>query len=125
MILFQISDYKYLIHLKRKVSWNEFRKKAKVIPETYAETFARRLYSSVFEHSTDLSDEFRRYYQNEYKTINDFLFWRYGISEEIINQIVGAPIGFLSIFTYDWRINDDETFRHSIEQFFSELEVKS
>jgi hypothetical protein len=124
MIFFQISDSKYLIHLKRKVSWNEFRKKAKVIPETYAETFARRIYSSAFEHSTDLADEFRRYYQNEYKSFNDFLFWRYGVSEEIINKIAGAPKGYLTIFNYDWRINDDETLNRSIEQLFSEMEVK-
>lgn len=125
MLLFQISDYEYLIHLKRKFSWDEFRKKTKVIPETYAETFARRIYSSAFEQSTDLADEFRRYYQNEYRSFNEFLFWRYGISEEIINQITGPRTGYLTIFNYDWRIGDDETLKRSIEQLFSELEVKA
>lgn len=124
MLFFQISDYKYLIHLKKKVSWNEFRKEAKVISGSYAEIFAKRIYLSAFEHSTDLADEFKRYYQNEYKSFRDFLFWRYGVSEEIINQIVETSIGYLTIFNYDWRINDDETLKISIGRLFSELEGK-
>lgn len=124
MLFFQISDYEYLIQLNRKVSWGEFRENAKVIPETYAETYARRIYSAAFEHSIDLADEFKRYYKNEYKSFNEFLFWRYGISEEIINQISISRTGYLTIFNYDWRISDDEILNSSIQQLFRELEVK-
>lgn len=124
MLFYQISDYQYFIHLKRKFSWDEFRGKAKVIPGTYAETYARRIYTSVFEQSTDLAAEFRRYYKNEYKSFNAFLFWRYGISDEIISLIAGEQKGYFSIFTYDWRITDDETLIHSIEQLFNNLEEK-
>lgn len=124
MLFFQISDYEYIIQINRKVSWDEFREKAKVYPETYAEIYARRIYSSAFEYSTDLVDEFKKYYRHEYKSFNEFLFWRYGISEIIINQISGAGKGYLSIFNFDFRIKDDENLKRSIEQLFRELEVK-
>ena len=122
MQIFYITDYQYLIHLKRRYSWRKFRQKAKVISGTYSETFARKIYSSVFEYSTDLRGEFQKYYVSEYENINQYLFWRYGISEEIIDQIKEIKNSYLAIFNFDWQIGDDEILKESIIQLFREMD---
>jgi hypothetical protein len=115
-------ESQYLIYLRKKYSWQYFREKAKVFPGTYSEIFARNLYISVFEFSINTIEEYKKYYEKEYENISQFLFWRYGISEEILAQIPEIPHGFLVIFNFDYRIDEDEILRTSIEQLFREIE---
>ena len=122
MQLFHIKEYQYLVQLKRQYSWRIFRKIAKVIPGTYSETYAKNIYSSVFEYSTNLVEEYHKYYQDEYDTVNQFLFWRYGISEEIQGELGTIGKGFLAIFEYPWQVNEEEILNESIRQLFHELD---
>lgn len=122
MKLFHVAEYQYLIYLKSKFTWQYFREKAKVRPGTYSETYARKIYSSVFEFSVNMIEEYKKYYGKEYKSIKQFLFWRYGISEEILVEIPDNPRGFLAIFNFDYRIDEEEILKTSIEQLFREIE---
>ena len=122
MQLFHITEYQYLIQLKRKYSWQEFQKKARVTPGTYSENFARGIYSSVFEYSINLVEEYKGYYEMEYDNIHQFLFWRYGVSEEILEQIPANSIGYLASVTLETRIDEDEILNESIRHLLSDLE---
>lgn len=122
MQLFHIKEYRYLIQLRRKYSWQTFRKIAKVVPGTYSETFAKEIYTSVFDSSINLGREYHKFYKEEYDTINQFLFWRYGISEETQGQLGPIRKGFLVIFEYPWQIEDEEILKESISQLFQELD---
>lgn len=122
MKFFHIAEYQYLIYLKSKYSWKYFLKKAKVRRGTYSEVFARKIYSLVFEFSINTIEEYKRYYEKEYKNLKQFLFWRYGISEDILVEIPDNPRGFLAIFNFDYRIDEEEILKTSIEQLFREIE---
>lgn len=124
MQLFHINEYQYLIHLKRKYSWQQLRNKAKVTPGTYSETFASKIYTSVFKYSTNLVEEYKKYYKKEYEDIKQFLFWRYGVSEEILGQIANIKNSYLAVFSFVCRIDEDEILKESIKHLFRELEGK-
>ena len=124
MKLFQIGDYQYLIHLKKRYSWNNFRRKARVAPGTYSETFARGIYSSVFAYSVDLLSQYKKYYRNEYKDIGHYLFWRHGISEEILDELKDGTAGYLALFDYGWSLFDDEILKNSVIRLFQTVDGK-
>jgi hypothetical protein len=67
-------------------------------------------------------EEYLKYYREEYDSINQFLFWRYGISEEIQGKLGSIRKGYLAIFDYAWRIDDEAIFKESISQLFQELD---
>lgn len=121
MQIFKLLEDKYLVHLKNKHSWGEFQKKAKVKPDSYSSIFAHRLYSAVFVDSTDLKEEYRNYYELEYGDINRYLFWRYGISEEIINELY-VPYRNLFIVTFPLWMDEDAALYQSVSNLFQELE---
>lgn len=122
MILFHLHEYQYLLYFNKKYSWQHFRQKSGVAPGTYSETFAEKIYSSVFVYSIDLNEEYRTYYQDEYENINKFLFWRHGVSEEIISQLPLENVGYLTIANLPWRIDEDDIFEKSITELFKKLE---
>ena len=119
---FPLGDDKKLIFLKRKYSWVEFKRKARVVPGTYSETFARKTYNSIFEDSINLNREYKKFYQKEYRCLQQFLFWRYGIAENIFNQIPKINNKYLVLVTFDYRINDEETFNASIDQLLRQVD---
>ncbi len=124
MQLFHVSDYQYLLHLKKRYSWGKFRRKSRVAPRSYSETFTKRIYSSVFDYSVNLLEEFQKYYRDEYKNINQYLFWRHGVSEEILDQLNDLEGSYLAIFNYDWNLDDDDILKDSIIQLFQVVDGK-
>lgn len=122
MQLFHLQEERYLICLKKRYSWNFFRKRARVSPGTYSEDIAKGLYSSVFKCAIDLGQEYRKYYCDEYENIYQFMFWRYGISEEIRAQIPNAANEYSVVFTAAWQMEDDDLLKNTFVAIFNELE---
>ena len=122
MQFFQLREHRYIIQLRKKYSWETFRKVAKVVPGTYSEVFAKKIYSSVFDNSIDLCQEYYKYYKDEYDNINQFMFWRYGVSEEIQNQMSNAAGIFLAEFEMDWQLEDNEILKEAFVAIFEELD---
>jgi len=113
MQLFQLRGDRYIIQLRKKYSWKAFRKVSMITPGKYSADFAKRLYSSVFENSTDLLHEYNKYYKDEYDKINKFLFWRHGVSEEIQKHILTVNNKYLSVFEFDWRLEDNDILKNT------------
>ena len=122
MQYFQLHGDQYLICLNKKYSWKFFKKRVKVAPGSYSENFAKGLYSSVFESAYDISQEYRKYYQDEYDNIYHFMFWRYGVSEEICKQIPNAENEYLAVFEVMWRIEDADLLKDTFTAIFKELD---
>lgn len=122
MQLFHLNEDRYIICLRKRFSWEFFRKQIKVSPGTYSERFAKDLYSSVFESANDLGREFRKYYQDEYKNIYQFMFWRYGVSEEICKNIPNAESEYLAVFRGVWQLEDDDLLKETFSAIFTELD---
>jgi hypothetical protein len=125
MKVFRLDDYQYFILLRKKYSQKLFLLKAKVSPGTYAESFIKLIYSSVFESSIQPLHEYNSFYKKEYLQFKDYLFWRYGISEEILNQLSETQPGFMAIYklpSCTYVNEDDEIFNNSVKKIFEELE---
>lgn len=122
MQYFHLRGDQYLIHLSKKYSWELFRKKTKVVPGTYSESFVKGLYQSVFEYANDLVEEYKKYYRNEYTSIYQFMFWRYGISEDICKQIPSAENSYIAVFEPTWRLEDDDLLKDTFVSVFKELD---
>ncbi len=122
MQFFHLHENQYIIHLRKKYSWERLKKVGQIMPGTYSEVFLKRLYSSVFENSVDLRQEYLKYYKDEYKDINQFMFWRYGVSKEIYDQLPNATDGFLTVFQTEWSIEDDDLLKEAFVSVFTELE---
>lgn len=122
MQFFQLKEHQYIIRLRKRYSWESFRNKAKVVPGTYSEVLVQRLYSSVFENSIDLEQEYKTYYKDEYENINQFMFWRYGVSDEIQKQLEHSTNEFLAIFNMDWQVEDDDILRVTFISLFQDTD---
>jgi hypothetical protein len=122
MQLFQLRGDRYIVQFRKKYSWEDFRKVSKVTPGKYSADFAKKLYSSVFENSTDLLYEYDKYYKDEYDNINKFLFWRHGVSEEIQKHILTEGNSYLSVFELDWRLEDNDILKKTFISILTELD---
>ena len=119
---FPIGLDKKIVFMKRKYSWNYFRAKAQVVPGSYSESFAKRTYDSIFVNSIDLLREYHHYYEKEYLSLNDFLFWRYGISTDIINELRPKRNNFLAFAEFGYYINENNAFDDSIEHLLQVID---
>lgn len=61
--------------------------KAKVHAGSYAAEIVERLYGIYVEDSIDLKAEFKKYYQPEYQTIEQYLYQKYGCGAEYVEAL--------------------------------------
>lgn len=122
MQYFHLHGDRFLICLREKYSWELFRKRIKVAPRSYSEDFAKSLYVSVFESANDLVQEYQKFYCDEYTSIDKFMFWRYGVSEEICEQIPDAENAYIAVFEPAWRLEDDDLLKDTFVAIFKELD---
>jgi len=122
MRYFQVGKDQHLICLRNKYSWDFFAKRIKIIPGTYSEAFAKKLYLSVFDTALDVNQEYSKYYRDEYENVHKFMFWKYGVSEEICRQLPDAAQQYLAIFETEWQIEDDQTLKDSFVSIFNEVD---
>jgi hypothetical protein len=111
-----------LVFLKRRYSWNYFRAKAQVVPGSYSESFAKKTYDSIFINSKDLLDEYHQYYDKEYLSLSDFLFWRHGISREIINELKPKKNNLLVFADFGYYVNENEVLDNAIEHLIKVID---
>lgn len=119
---FPIGLSKKILFLKRRYSWNYFRAKAQVVSGSYSESFAKKTYDSIFVNSKDLLGEYHQYYEKEYRSLSDFLFWRHGISREIINELRPKKNDFLVIADFGYYVNENEVFDNAIEHLIQVID---
>jgi hypothetical protein len=122
MELIQLHENCYFLCLKRAYTWNEFRIKSKVKTGSYSESFAQNLFHLVFQVTSNLINEYKDYYADEYDTLEKYLFWRHGISEEILDRTNPLKYGYCTVVDFNWRLDESKILRESIFQLFSSLE---
>lgn len=122
MQYFHLHGDQYLICLSKKFSWDFFRKRLKVAPGSYSESFAKSLYASVFDSANDLVQEYQKFYRDEYASIYQFMFWRYGVSEEICAQITNTKNTYIAVFEQTWRVEDDDLLKETFVAVFKEID---
>lgn len=113
MIIIPLADYQYVIRLQNKYSRKQFLKKCEITEETYGETFALGIYNKLFEGAIDVKNEYKKYYSDEYESIRDFMFWRYCISLESLDEVL-SDIGrssYIGIFRDNsWHLEENNIF---------------
>ncbi len=122
MNLYHMSGSKYLIVLKRRYRWREFRKSAKVAPGTYSEKISSDIYSEIFDYSANLLEEYTLYYRYEYDTVNSFLFWRYGVSEETLSKVELVTNKYITVFEFSQNLEESEIYRGALGNLLNQLD---
>jgi len=122
MKLFPIGLSQKIVFLNKRYSWNIFRAKAQVLPGSYSELFAKKTYDSIFVNSRDLLREYHQYYNKEYLSLSDFLFWRHGISREITNELRPKKNNFLVFADFGYYINENKVFDNAIEHLIQVID---
>ena len=122
MELIQLHEDRYILCLERAYSWAEFQKKARIKPGSYSETFAQNIFKLVFQTPSNLINEYKDYYADEYDTLEKYLFWRHGISDEILNRINLLKYGYCTVVSFNWRLDESDILRESLIRLFGTLE---
>lgn len=73
---------KHKIHTK-----SGFVKKMNVKKNSYAESIMIRLYNLYFSSSIKLYSEYKKYYKQEFNSINDFLYNKYNLNKPEIEDL--------------------------------------
>lgn len=77
----------YLLIVDEKYSREDFLESFKVKSGSWGEFFANRLFSCLFGNTTNLQEEYRRFYKDEYIDFAIFLEKYYSFSEDTIKII--------------------------------------
>ena len=110
MVILPLEEYSYVIRFKKKYTKKQFLKLCNVTKGSYGENFAFQIYDRVIGHAIDVRQEFIKYYSDEYKSIQDFLFWNYYVPEtyfdEILRKLVKST--YIGIFKdYSWFFDEE------------------
>ena len=80
----------YFLVLDRMYSEEEWLAASGVRAGSPAAIIAARVYSCFFRGTTDVANEYTKYYAREYRNLWTFLYWHYLIDEEAIDAIRDA-----------------------------------
>lgn len=110
MVIFPLEGYSYIIRFEKKYTEKQFLRYCNVTKDTYGENFALEIYNTVIGHAIDIRQEFKKYYSCEYKSIQDFLFWKYYVPDTYFDEIFKnyKNSTFIGIFKdYSWFHDED------------------
>ncbi len=122
-----LPDDKFVFRLKKKYSKKQFLKKCDVTKGTFGENFALEIYNKMFEYAIDVIAEYKKYYSDEYESIRDFLFWRYCIPFETLDEILSesGKSGYIGIFhDHSWHLEEKNEFSRAVKDLFEKLEKR-
>ena len=124
MIYRKLDDGRLIIKLAKKVDQQLFLKVCGTKNKTYGEEFALNIYRSVFLDADDILKEQQDYYSTEYDSLGKYLFWRYHVPGDVINEVTGKPdSGYLVIIKdYPWEYDEDDLFSDVVKQILESLE---
>lgn len=125
MEIFPIQDHKFIIRLKEKYTKKKFVNYFKPQKGSYSESFVLSIYDCLIINSIDIKNEYDTYYSDEYDSIEEFLFLRYFVTEDVIRKICDdlQKKEFIGIFQ-DFRFNfkDENIISGAIYKFLNQLE---
>lgn len=103
-------SYKYFLIAPKDIdkycSKNKFIIKAKVKEGSYAEVLMSRIYDGLVLGRTDLKEEYRKYYYEEYDTFQLFLYNKYLIEFEEMEYLDNYMDENYTIYFGDLKYND-------------------
>lgn len=125
MIFQKLDDNRFILISKKKYSKNDFLRMSRVKEGTYGEIFAAGLYEIFFENPINSYQEYLTYYLDEYKSFEEFLRWRYYLTDEVIEEIqtVDPNQAYIGISNhYPWDLDEERLFLNPIEDLLRQLE---
>ena len=85
---FPYRDYKSLFVISKRLTKDYFLEKAGVENAKYAKDMLSRIYDSIFSELIDAEEQYNKYYIIEYSTFRSFLYLKYCIDRETIEDII-------------------------------------
>ena len=132
-MIIPFGDDDYLLCLNGYISKQAFLEKSQVTGG-YAQQLMERIFDCLMTGLVNLREEYQTYYSPEYSDIESFLFWKYSISEEILERIqhnIGSNdlVGYGALYsggdyTLGQLITSDEMLK-VLNSIFAELNRNS
>jgi len=120
----------FLLTLPEKCTLKDFFTAAKVKPNSYGSILVSRLFHGLMTTSTNVNEEYNKYYSKEYKNLDLFLFWKYCIplktSKKVISELHQGEIVLYSPFSSgcSWTVQafiDDPVMLKSLNIIIDEV----
>jgi len=124
MKFISLPDDKFVFRMNKKYSKKQFLKKCDVNKGTFGEIFALEIYNKMFEDAIDVIAEYKKYYSDEYDSIQEFLFWRYCIPFETLDEIFSESgrSSYIGIFSdYSLHLEEENEFSRAFKDLFEKL----
>ena len=93
----------YFVLISRDHSKSDFLRAAQVAADSLASELIERVYDCLVAHSVDIQEEYQKYYSDEYDNLGSFLYWKYNIDVDTIEQVEsnlrpGQFLGYGSVY---------------------------
>ena len=113
---YSYDSYKSLIVVDRRLTKEVFLQNAGIKQGGYAEDMFSRMYDWIFLEATYLEDVFEKYYKPEYDDFRDFLYKKYILPNNVIEQMMSVRLENenYTIIDVDELSNNDGGFVHLV-----------
>ena len=124
MKMINLTEEEHLLFLHKKYSKREFLNVCEIGKNSFGKEFALRIYKMIFYFGLDVVGEYEKYYENEYESLLDYMFWRLCLPKEIIDDHKEMIEGscFISLFkNHSFYLYEDNIFSDLIYEIFNAL----
>lgn len=86
-MIYNYDDFgQFFIIIDKNINKEIFLENVKVTPDSLAEDVFTRIYDSIFSELINLEEEFEKYYNVEYKNIQHFLYQKFCLPIEVVDD---------------------------------------
>lgn len=122
-MILELDISKLLVVFDGRYSLSEFRTASQVVSGSYADELVERIHNCLFKCPRDLQAEYEKYYAVEYSDFVEFLYWKYGVENDVAQEIAAriADGAFVGCGRDSIELFTDETVTSVLNRILSEL----
>lgn len=92
---------KFILIVDKEITLSTLLDSGKVASGSYAAELISRIFDGLVTYSIDVQEEFEKYYRDEYKSLEDYLFGRYDVERHLTRQVLKTISGGQTIYYGD------------------------
>lgn len=112
-----------LVIFDRYYSIEEIKNAISAREGSYADKITERIHHSLLGGTRNLREEYKKYYEIEYESFANFLFWRYLVAKEVAEAIESSltDTTYVGIGNDGLYLFEDESVEKMLNHIFSQL----
>lgn len=85
---YQYDSYKSILLVNKNLTLEKFFNEVGIENTSYAKDMFYRMYQAIFAETKNIEELYEKYYKQEYLSLNEFLYKKYCIDNDIIEDIL-------------------------------------